>query len=158
MPDPGEARDTKSATTKWAGRNLGPPLRFCAPEVLQNPAGTRSPQRGLGKAVLWARSARRPRPQRRFGYFAAEGKVTRPAGRNPCKAARRGRRALQALAARRRRNFPVHNQFNPNPAPSSVWPSASHLPPRGKAEREEAKHSFAQNSFAYFSFKKSRRR
>ena len=64
----------------------------------------------------------------------------------------------KSLAARRRRNFPVHNQFNPNPAPSSVWPSASHLPPRGKAEREEAKHSFAQNSFACFSFKKSRRR
>ena len=64
----------------------------------------------------------------------------------------------KSLAARRRRNFPAHNQFNPNPAPSSVWPSASHLPPRGKAEREEAKHSFAQNSFAYFSFKKSRRR
>ena len=41
LPDPGEARDTKSATTKWAGRRGGKPLRFCAPELLQNLTGTR---------------------------------------------------------------------------------------------------------------------
>ena len=34
-------------------------------------------KRGPGKAVLWARSAHRPRPRWRFGYFAAMGKVTR---------------------------------------------------------------------------------
>ena len=28
---------------QWPGRNLDQPLRFCAPEVLQNPASTRPP-------------------------------------------------------------------------------------------------------------------
>ena len=27
----------------WPGRNLDQPLRFCAPEVLQNPSSTRPP-------------------------------------------------------------------------------------------------------------------
>ena len=32
---------------------------------------------GSGERRLWARSAHRSRPRRRFGYFAAAGKVTR---------------------------------------------------------------------------------
>ena len=58
----------------------------------------------------------------------------------------------KSLAARRRRNSPVHEEFNPNFVPPSVTAAPCHLPPRGKAERGEAKRSFAQNSFAYFSF------
>ena len=62
---------------QWPGWNLDHPLRFCAPKTLQNLTGTRPPQWGPGKAVLWARSVHRPRPRWRFGYFAAMGKVTR---------------------------------------------------------------------------------
>ena len=47
---------------QWAGRNRRPPLRFCAPEGFCPPQGV-TPVMGVrGLAVLWARSARRPRP------------------------------------------------------------------------------------------------
>ena len=62
---------------QWPGGNSDQSLRFCAPEILQNPSRMRPPQWGPGKAVLWARSVHRPRPRWRFGYFAAMGKVTR---------------------------------------------------------------------------------
>ena len=39
----------------------------------------------------------------------------------------------KSLAARRRRNSPCKKRNRSVIAPSSVWPSASHLPPRGKA-------------------------
>ena len=53
----------------------------------------------------------RSRPRWRFGYFAAAGKVTRrpQTAESPC-----------------------DERSNPIIAPSSVWPSASHLPPEGE--------------------------
>ena len=94
--------------------------------------------------LLWSR------PRRRFGDFAAAGKVTRrpQAAKSPCK----------------KRNCSII-------APSSVWPdgqppspqgegslrgSGPHPPQRESLQRQAAKHSFAQNSFAYFSSKKSK--
>ena len=57
--------------------NAGKHSWFCAPEMklLQNRRA--SPVMGSGERRLWARSAHRSRPRRRFGYFAAAGKVTR---------------------------------------------------------------------------------
>ena len=47
---------------QWPGRNRRKPLRFCAPEMFCPPQGV-TPVMGVrGLAVLWARSARRPRP------------------------------------------------------------------------------------------------
>ena len=47
---------------QWAGRNRRPPLRFCAPEGFFPPQGVTPVMGDRGEAVLWARSARRPRP------------------------------------------------------------------------------------------------
>ena len=40
------------ARPQWAGKKRGPPLRFCAPEIMQNLTGTRPP------AILWVLSHR----------------------------------------------------------------------------------------------------
>ena len=42
------SRNFYKLRTQWPGRNRGKPLRFCAPVILQNPAGTRPPLWGAG--------------------------------------------------------------------------------------------------------------
>ena len=110
LPDPGEARDTKSATTKWPGRNSDQPLRFCAPEMLQNPAGTRPP------AILWVLS-------HRWESTSPPAGGETPLRKEPSSG------PMRASGPTKKRSIV---------APSSVWPSASHLPPRGKAFGESA--------------------
>ena len=83
---------------QWPGGNSDQSLRFCAPEILQNPSRMRPPQRGPGKGdyehevLIWSR------PRGRFAFFFAMEKE----GRRP-----------QAA------KYPAHNERNPNPAPSS---------------------------------------
>ena len=66
-------------------------------------------------------------PQRRFGYFAAVGKGTRPAGRNQIN--------IKNVGATKR------------VVPTFLFITGA-----------EAKRSFAESSFAYFSYKKRRSR
>ena len=82
-------------------------------------------KRGPGKAVLWARSAHRPRPRWRFGYFAAMGKVTRrpQAAKLPAK-----------WRAGSSRPTPGKRLFLHRPL---IRPLRGHLPPRGKAFQED---------------------
>ena len=71
----------------------------------------------------------------------------------------------------RRRNLPARNEtaLSSPPHPSgltashlppqgerSLWGSGPHPPQRESLQRQAAKRSFAQNSFAYFSSKKSK--
>ena len=52
---------------------------------------------------------------------------------------------IQKEARRRGGETPCDERSNPIIAPSSVWPSASHLPPRGKAYKEQAAKHPCQN-------------
>ena len=56
MPGPGEARDTKSATTKWPGGNSNQPLRFYAPEGLRDVQGV-TPATGVQGVGEYGRGA-----------------------------------------------------------------------------------------------------
>ena len=84
---------SRKARAQWPGRNRKPPLRFCAPEVFR-PAQGVTPVMGPGAdSPCQGEMARRARggrvgeyehevlilsrPRRRFGDFAAAGKVTR---------------------------------------------------------------------------------
>ena len=67
--------------------------------------------RGGRVAVLWARSARRPRPPAILWFLSHRWERNSP----------------------RRANPPAYNNPNPKPAPSSVTASPCHLPPKGKA-------------------------
>ena len=64
------------ARARWPGLNLGKPLRFCAPEVLQNLASTRPPVMGVlgdgrhGGRGGTAASADCARPLASFGSFS----------------------------------------------------------------------------------------
>ena len=56
---------------QWPGGDSDQSLRFCAPEILQNPSRMRPPQRGPGKGdyehevLIWSR------PRGRFAFFFA---------------------------------------------------------------------------------------
>ena len=52
---------------------------------------------------------------------------------------------IQKEARRRGGEIPCDERSNPIIAPSSVWPSASHLPPRGKAYKEQAAKQPSKN-------------
>ena len=87
---------------QWPGLNCGKPLRFCAPEGFCLAQGV-TPVMGVrGKATMSTKCSsgagpyplcpfgtspldKGSRPRWRFGDFAAAGKVTRPAGRNPAR-------------------------------------------------------------------------
>ena len=56
---------------------------FCAPEILRKGVGVSPVDGGPGVERLWAGTPIGAHPWRRFGPFAAVGKGTRPAGRNP---------------------------------------------------------------------------
>ena len=82
------------ARARWPGLNLGKPLRFCAPEVLQNLASTRPPVMGVlgdgrhGGRGGTAASADCARPLASFGSFSTW-KRNSPRRAKPCKTARR---------------------------------------------------------------------
>ena len=84
----------------------------------------RAPRKGgRGKAVIGEQSSPLRRPPAAFWLLCRRGQSNPPSadGGIPCNTARRGRRALRP------------EKGCSLIAPSSVWPSASHLPPRGKA-------------------------
>ena len=56
---------------------------FCALELLRKGVGVSPVNGGPGEKRLWAGTPIGAHPRRRFGPFAAAGKETRPAGRNP---------------------------------------------------------------------------
>ena len=113
----------RQVSPQWGGRNRGAPLHLCAPEISLNLSGEAPVNGGPGESRHGERSSPLRRPPAAFWLLCRRGQSNPPSadGGIPCKTARRGRRALRP------------EKGCSLIAPSSVWPSASHLPPRGKA-------------------------
>ena len=103
-------------------------------------------------------------PRRSFGFFPIAGKETRPAGRNPAtnktalsspphppQCAHWGTFPPKGKAYGRPKT--ARTEKNGGEAPTALVPQKFHKADlRGPSVSGEAKRSFAENSFAYFSF------
>ena len=112
-----------SARAQWPGGNLDTHSDFARRKGFKCETGAPPVKGARGKAVIGEQSSPLRRPPAAFWLLCRRGQSNPPSadGGIPCNTARRGRRALRP------------EKGCSLIAPSSVWPSASHLPPRGKA-------------------------
>ena len=122
---------TQGPVARWEFRTS---LRFCAPEGFCLLQGVTPVMGDRGKAVLWARSARRPRPPAILWLLSHRWES------NPPRRAELSRRPQAAKSPCKKRNRSII-------APSSVWPDGQppsppggrllgSRPPGGRLERD----------------------
>ena len=104
-----------------ARREFRTSIRFCAPEGFCLAKGVTPVMGDRGKAVLWARSARRPRPPAILWFLSHRWE------RNSPRRAKPSRRPQAAKSPCEERNRSI---IAPSSAPVCAL---GHLPPRGKA-------------------------
>ena len=105
-----------------ARRGFRVSLRFCAPEGFCLLQGVTPVMGDRGKAVLWARSARRPRPPAILWLLSHRWES------NPPRRAELSRRPQAAKSPCKKRNRSII-------APSSVWPDGQPPSPQGEGLR-----------------------